>query len=202
MVKIDKKWWKSTKNGATSILDGATSGDGLGAVLISPKILRKIQKNLRWYITGITRFLHVWLLLSQETSRKSYSMIYDWLSRRPVSNSVQSWPSKISDQCEQMQTPLNVSLILMGVGITEHWTQSMLSFVLLVLVPLTSGKGWTWTCDPDTSFCRFLIFSLFWVSQKCLNTFHLNAKNHVDTRYEMSKPSQERVAHQWHSFAR
>ena len=103
---------------------------------------------------------------------------------------------------EQMQTPLNVSLILMGVGITEHWTQSMLSFVLLVLVPLTSGKGWTWTCDPDTSFCRFLIFSLFWVSQKCLNTFHLNAKNHVDTRYEMSKPSQERVAHQWHSFAR
>ena len=123
-------------------------------------------------------------------------------SRRPVSNSVQSWPSKISDQYEQMETPLNVSLILMGVGITENWTQSMLSFVLLVLVPLTSGKGWTWTCDPDTSYCRFLIFSLFWVSQKCLNTFHLNAKNHVDIRYEMSKPSQERVAHQWHSFAR
>ena len=65
MVKIDKKWWKSTKNGATSILDGATSGDGLGAVLISrsePKILRKIQKNLRWYITTITRFLHVCFL--------------------------------------------------------------------------------------------------------------------------------------------
>ena len=34
----------------------------LGAVLISrsqPKTLQKIQKNLRWYITGITRFLHV-----------------------------------------------------------------------------------------------------------------------------------------------
>ena len=49
-------------------------------------------------------------------------------SRRPVSNSVQSWPSKISDQCEQMQTPLNVSLILMGVGITENWTQCWASF--------------------------------------------------------------------------
>ena len=48
MMKFDKKWWKLTKNDATSILDGATSGDGLGAVLISrsqPKILRKIQKN-------------------------------------------------------------------------------------------------------------------------------------------------------------
>ena len=69
MVKIDKKWWKSTKNGvtsildgATSILDGATSGDGLGAVLISrsqPKILRKIRKKLRRYISTISRFLHV-----------------------------------------------------------------------------------------------------------------------------------------------
>ena len=42
----------------------ATSGDGLGAVLISrtqPKILRKIQKNLRRYILGISRFLHVWI---------------------------------------------------------------------------------------------------------------------------------------------
>ena len=62
------------------------------------------------------------LLLSQETSRKSYSMIYDWLSRRPLSNSVhfQSWPFKISDQYEQMEMPLNVLLILMGVGITEN----------------------------------------------------------------------------------
>ena len=51
-----------SKNGATSILDGATSGDGLGAVLISrsqPKILRKIQKKLRGYIPAIPRFLHV-----------------------------------------------------------------------------------------------------------------------------------------------
>ena len=47
---------------ATSILDGATSGDGLGAVLISrsqPTILRKIQKKLRGYISAIPRFLHV-----------------------------------------------------------------------------------------------------------------------------------------------
>ena len=58
MVKIDK-------NGASSILDGATSGDGFGAVLISrsqPKILRKIQKKLRGYIPAIPRFLHVWIL--------------------------------------------------------------------------------------------------------------------------------------------
>ena len=36
----------------------------MGAVLISrsqPKILRKIQKNLRGYIPAIPRFLHVWL---------------------------------------------------------------------------------------------------------------------------------------------
>ena len=30
--------------------------------VLSLKFLRKILKNLRWYITGITRFLHVWLL--------------------------------------------------------------------------------------------------------------------------------------------
>ena len=55
-------------DGATSILDGATSGDGLGAVLISrsqPKILRKIQKKLRGYIPAIPRFLHVCSLYCQ-----------------------------------------------------------------------------------------------------------------------------------------
>ena len=38
---------------------------GLGAVLISrsqPKILRKIQKKLRRYISGISRFLHLCLI--------------------------------------------------------------------------------------------------------------------------------------------
>ena len=42
-------------------------GDGLGAVLISrsqPKILRKIQTNLRRYISTISRFLHVWQYLA------------------------------------------------------------------------------------------------------------------------------------------
>ena len=69
-----RKSWKSTKKcdnrdkKCVNALnwDGATSGDGLGAVLISrsqPKILRKIQKKLRWYITTITRFLHVWTWL-------------------------------------------------------------------------------------------------------------------------------------------
>ena len=90
-MKIDKKWWNSTKNGenrqkmvkidkkmvllpSTSILDGATSGDGLGAELISrsqPKILQKIQKNLRRYISGISRFLHVWMII---ISVKIYSL--------------------------------------------------------------------------------------------------------------------------------
>ena len=44
-----------------------TSGDGLGAVLISRsqlKILRKIQKNLREYIPAIPRFLHVWITVA------------------------------------------------------------------------------------------------------------------------------------------
>ena len=41
----------------------------MGAVLISrsqPKILRKIQKNLRGYIPAIPRFLHVWAKLGKE----------------------------------------------------------------------------------------------------------------------------------------
>merc|ERR1711952_147421 len=71
MVKHGARRCNMVQNGATSILDGATSGDGLGAVLISrsqPKILRKIQKKLRRYISGISRFLHVCkeeILLSQ-----------------------------------------------------------------------------------------------------------------------------------------
>ena len=39
----------------------------MGAVLIlrsQPKILRKIQKKLRRYISGISRFLHVWWSVS------------------------------------------------------------------------------------------------------------------------------------------
>ncbi len=62
MVLLPSKMVLPPLNGATFILDGATSGDGLGAVLISrsqPKILRKIQKNLRGYIPAIPRFLHV-----------------------------------------------------------------------------------------------------------------------------------------------
>ena len=69
MVKFDKNGATSILDGATSILDGATSGDGLGAVLISrsePKILQKIQKKLRRYISGISRFLHVCCTVPQK----------------------------------------------------------------------------------------------------------------------------------------
>ena len=33
----------------------------------------------------------------------------------------------------------------------------MLIFIFLLLValpPLTFGEGWTWTCDPESTFCR------------------------------------------------
>ena len=83
-----------------------------------------------------------------------------WFTTGSVSNRVQSWLFKISDQYEQMELemPLNVLLIVMGVGITEIWTQCSAMFSsslcrsllekdgpgLVTLTLLTAGFLFSW----------------------------------------------------------
>ena len=127
----------------------------MGAVLISrsqPKILRKIQKKLRWYITGITRFLHVWVSMSfsphfsyRESSMRPFVIVTTVLCRKHQKViklelierieqhccfvTFETMPWQFSRQIHVALSPLSIGTCAIWVGNIHLHTTDMLYFM-------------------------------------------------------------------------